>query len=172
MSGLLNRMKTRVLRGFLNTTLLNRNSNRWYKALGVVGNNYRISSKITIVGSYANLELGQNAEINTGCFLLSKDKIKIGENSTLAYQATILTSANPNGPHNKLALLYPKVTMPVIIGHNTWIGASAIILPGVTIGNYCVVAAGSVVNKDVPDYTVVGGVPAKPIKKLDPKIFE
>jgi acetyltransferase-like isoleucine patch superfamily enzyme len=45
-------------------------------------------------------------------------------------------------------------------------------LPGVTIGNYCVVAAGAVVTKDVPDYTVVAGVPATKVKELDPKIFD
>lgn len=104
--------------------------------------------------------------------MLAKDKITIGENSTLAYQTTILTSANPNGPHNKLMKLYPKMNAPVTIGDNSWIGARALILPGVHIGNFCVVAAGSVVTKDVPDYSVVGGVPAKVIKMLDPKTFD
>ena len=171
MSGLLYRVKIRLLKGFLNTPLINRYSKRWHKGLGVVGNNYRISSKITIVGSYANIELGENAEINTGCFLLSKEKIIIGENSTLAYQATILTSANPNGPHNKLAKIYKKISKPVVIGHDCWIGARATILPGVVIGNYCVIAAGSIVTKDVADYTVVGGVPARPLKTLDKNIL-
>ena len=57
-------------------------------------------------------------------------------------------------------------TQPVVIGDDVWIGANAVILPGVTIGRHCVVAAGAVVTKDVPDNTVVGGVPAKIIKKL------
>lgn len=172
MRKLLDRLKTKALKNFINTPLVNRDSKRWYKCLGVIGDNYRISSNITVVGSYANLELGQNAEINTGCFLLSKDKIKIGDNSTLAYQATILTSSNPNGPHNKLAKIYPKYTAPVIIGDNTWIGARATILPGVIIGSYCVIAAGSVVTKDVPDFTVVGGVPARFIKNLDKALLQ
>lgn len=168
MNALFDRIKIKLLKAFINTPIVNRFSKTWYKALGVKGVNYMISSKITIVGSYANLELGEYAEINTGCFLLSKDKIVIGENSTLAYQATILTSSNPNGPHNKLVKLYPKITKPVIIGDNSWIGAKATILPGVTIGDFCVVAAGSVVNKDVADYTVVAGIPAKVIKHLNP----
>lgn len=125
-----------------------------------------------LYGSYKYLELNNQSEINAEVFILAKDRVVIGENSTLAYQVTILTSANPNGPHNKLAIVYPKITKPVIIGHDTWVGAKAVILPGVSIGNYCVVAAGAVVNKDVPDYTVVAGVPAKAIKKLDPKLFE
>jgi maltose O-acetyltransferase len=116
--------------------------------------------------------LSSNSEINPGCFLLAKNKIKIGENSTLAFQTTILTSANPNGPKNLLSRVYQKMTAPVIIGNNAWIGACAVILPGVTIGNYCVVAAGAVVTKDVPDYTVVAGVPATKVKELDPKIFD
>ena len=57
-------------------------------------------------------------------------------------------------------------TQPVIIGDDVWIGANAVILPGVTIGRHCVVAAGAVVTKDVPDNTLVGGVPAKMIKIL------
>lgn len=57
-------------------------------------------------------------------------------------------------------------TQPVIIGDDVWIGANAVILPGVTIGRHCVIAAGAVVTKDVPDNTLVGGVPAKMIKIL------
>lgn len=57
-------------------------------------------------------------------------------------------------------------TQPVVIGDDAWIGANAVILPGVTIGRHCVVAAGAVVTKDVPDNTMVGGVPAKVIKTL------
>ena len=57
-------------------------------------------------------------------------------------------------------------TKPVVIGDDVWIGANAVILPGVTIGSHCVVAAGAVVTKDVPDNCVVGGVPAKLIKKI------
>ena len=57
-------------------------------------------------------------------------------------------------------------TKPVVIGDDVWIGANAVILPGVTIGSHCVVAAGAVVTKDVPDNCVVGGVPAKVIKNI------
>ncbi len=57
-------------------------------------------------------------------------------------------------------------TKPVVIGDDVWIGGNAVILPGVTIGKHCVVAAGAVVTKDVPDNSLVGGVPAKIIKKI------
>ena len=56
-----------------------------------------------------------------------------------------------------------------MIGDDVWIGANAVILPGVTIGSHCVVAAGAVVTKDVPDNCVVGGVPTKVIKSLNAK---
>lgn len=169
---MITKIRAGLYKAFLSIPILNRYSYTWYRKLGVKGTGYRISSKMNIEGSYSYLELSNQSEINAEVFILAKDKVVLGDNSTLAYQATILTSANPNGPHNKLAKIYPKMTRPVIIGHDSWIGARATILPGVTIGNYCVVAAGSVVNKDVPDYTVVAGVPAKPIKKLDPKVFE
>ncbi len=57
-------------------------------------------------------------------------------------------------------------TKPVVIGDDVWIGANAVILPGVTIGKHCVVAAGAVVTKDVPDNSLVGGVPAKILKQI------
>ena len=56
-------------------------------------------------------------------------------------------------------------TKPVVIADDVWIGTNAVVLPGVTIGRHCVVAAGAVVTKDVPDNTIVGGVPARVIKK-------
>ena len=121
---------------------------------------------IDYCGSLHYLVMKKNSEINRGCFLLAKDKIIIGENSTLAYQVTILTSANPHGPHNKLSTLYPAMTAPVTIGNDVWVGAKAVILPGVTIGECSVVAAGAVVTKDVPPYTLVAGVPARVVKPL------
>ena len=123
-------------------------------------------SRHTLIGDHPNLYLHNNAEINVGCFLLAKEKIEIGENSTLAYGVMILTSANPNGPHNKLSKLYPKMSAPVIIGKDVWVGANATILPGVSIGEFSIIAAGSVVTKDVPSGVLVAGNPAIIKKKL------
>lgn len=173
MKGKLAIVRTNLLKLFIQLPVFRRYSRWWYKKLGVsVSEGARISNTITFVGNYSNLSVAKNAEINVGCFLLAKDIIEIGENSTLAYQVTILTSANPNGPYNKLARIYPKMNAPVFIGDNSWIGARATILPGVTIGDFCVVAAGAVVTKDVSDYTVVAGIPAKVIRKLNPSDFE
>ena len=120
-----------------------------------------------LVGKYQNIWMHHNSEIERECFLLAKDKIEIGVNSTLAYGVTILTGADPNGPCNKLSVLYPPLKAPVKIGDNCWIGARALILPGVTIGDMVVVAAGSVVTKDVPSNVMRAGNPAVVKKQFD-----
>lgn len=120
-----------------------------------------------LVGDYSNLYMHDNSEIERNCFILAKEKIEIGVNTTLAYGVTVLTGADPNGPKNKLSALYPPLKAPVTIGNDCWIGANAIILPGVTIGDCCVVAAGSVVTKDVPSGVLVAGSPAVIKKHLN-----
>lgn len=143
-----------------------------YKLLGVksIKNNinYFIGNPL-VVGDYKNIVMHNYSVIERGGMLIANEKIEIGENTSLAYGITILTSANPNGTyeHNKLGKLYPPVKAPVIIKDNCWIGAKSIILPGVTIGECSVVAAGSVVTKDVPPYSLVAGVPAVIKRKIE-----
>lgn len=153
---------------FMHLPILSRYTMRWYKSLGIklMGGGQRVSPDCSVIGRYENVVLHPNAEINGHCLLLAKDRIEIGENSTLAYGATVITSANPNGPKNKLVAIYPKMTAPVVIEDNVWVGANATILPGVTIGRMSVVAAGSIVTKDVPSGVLVAGNPAVIKKKL------
>lgn len=90
----------------------------------------------------------------------------IGSHVNLAQGITV-TALNHNFEDIKKRIDEQGIsTKPVIIGDDVWIGANAVILPGVTIGQHAVVAAGAVVTNDVPDNTVVGGVPAKIIKKI------
>ena len=131
-----------------------------------------IIEPITVEGDFCQIYMHSNSVLRRGCFLLARVKIELGENSAVGYGSTILTGANPHGPLNLLVRIYEKKRAPVIIKDNVWVGACATILPGVTIGRCSVVAAGSLVNRDVPPYTVVAGVPAKVIKQLDPSIFE
>lgn len=153
---------------FLRLPILRQYSRTWYRKLGVkfIGEGQKMPRKCSIIGSYGNIVLHANAEINSHCLLLSKGRIELGENSTLAYGATVITSANPNAPKNRLSAIYPPMTAPVIIKDNVWVGANATILPGVTIGSMSVVAAGSVVTKDVPSGVLVAGNPAVVKKKL------
>ena len=92
--------------------------------------------------------------------------VRIGNHVNLAQGITV-TALNHNFSDPGKRIDQQGVsTQPVSIGDDVWIGASAVVLPGVTIGNHCVVAAGAVVTKGVPDKSVVAGIPAKIIKKL------
>lgn len=139
----------------------------FYRWLGVrFKENPQFSSRFYVVGDYENIELHDNAEICDGVFLLAKSKIIIGRNSTLGYQSTVLTSANPNAKFSALAKYYPAFIAPVVIGDDVWVGANATILPGVIIGDCSVIAAGAVVTRNVPSYSVVAGIPARTIKTI------
>ncbi|MDD4993346.1 MAG: DapH/DapD/GlmU-related protein [Paludibacter sp.] len=109
--------------------------------------------------------IGSNFFANYNCFIYSKENdIYIGDNCLLGPDVTII---NSNHCINKNQLIREQrdINLPIVIGNDVWIGAKAIILAGVTIGDGAVIAAGAVVTKDVAAYTVVGGVPAKKIKE-------
>ena len=92
--------------------------------------------------------------------------VEIGSHVNLAQGITV-TALNHNFDDNQKRIDEQGVsTNPVTIEDDVWIGANAVILPGVTIGNHCVVAAGAVVTKDVPPHSLVAGVPAKVIKNI------
>lgn len=107
-----------------------------------------------------NVEMGHAVAIDDSVNLYSVDKIKIGTKVAISREAFICTASHDITKPNR-----PLVTAPITICDGVWIGARAIILPGVTIGEGAVVAAGAVVTKDVEPFTVVGGNPAKFIKK-------
>lgn len=92
--------------------------------------------------------------------------VEIGSHVNLAQGITV-TALNHNFDDTQKRIDEQGVsTIPVTIEDDVWIGANAVILPGVTIGNHCVVAAGAVVTKDVPPHSLVAGVPAKVIKNI------
>ena len=111
-----------------------------------------------------NVEMGSYVAIDDGVQLYSADRIKIGTKVAISREAFICTASHDITKPNRLL-----ITAPIIICDGVWIGARAIILPGVTIGEGAVVAAGAVVTKDVDPWTVVGGNPAKFIKKRELK---
>jgi len=109
-----------------------------------------------------NISFGKNVFLNTGCSFQDRGGIRIGDGSLLGMNVTIAT-LNHGLSLETRNTTYPS---PVIIGENVWIGSNATILPGVTIGDNAIVAAGAVVTKSVPENTVVAGVPAKVIKEV------
>lgn len=108
------------------------------------------------------IKIGKNVFINHACTFLDMGGITIEDNVLIGPKANLITENHPLNPADRKAL----ITKPIIIKKNAWIGAAATILPGVTIGENSVVAAGAVVSKDVPANVVVGGVPAKIIKTI------
>jgi acetyltransferase-like isoleucine patch superfamily enzyme len=108
------------------------------------------------------LECGADVAIGEFCHIRANGGIRIGSKVLIASHVVITTRSHPLSP--------PRYKMtedaPIVIEDDVWIGAGAIVLPGVTIGRGSVVAAGAVVAESVPPYTVVGGVPAKVIKQV------
>ena len=108
------------------------------------------------------IELGKNVFINHACSFLDMGGITIQDDVLIGPRVNLVTENHPLDPSDRRALL----ANPIVIKRNAWIGAGATILPGVTIGENAVIAAGAVVSKDVPANTVVAGVPAKFIKTI------
>lgn len=109
-----------------------------------------------------NISLGKNVFLNTGCTFQDCGGITIGD-KTLIGQNVVLSTLNHGFEPENRNTTYPS---PIVIGQNVWIGANATVVPGVTIGDNAIIAAGAVVTKDVPENVIVGGVPAKIIKKI------
>jgi acetyltransferase-like isoleucine patch superfamily enzyme len=107
--------------------------------------------------------IGKNVFINHACSFLDMGGITLEDHVLLGPKVNLITENHPLNPTDRRAL----ICKPIIIKRNAWIGAAATILPGVTIGENAVVAAGAVVSKDVPANTIVGGIPAKFIKTIE-----
>lgn len=109
-----------------------------------------------------HIKIGKNVFINHACSFLDMGGITIEDDVLIGPRVNLVTENHPIDPSNRKTLL----CSPILIKRNAWIGAGATILPGVTVGENAVVAAGSVVTKDVPNNTIVAGVPAKHIKNI------
>ena len=127
------------------------------------GWNVEIRDRATIY-SPENLFIADNVAINSGVTILAQGGVTIGEYTMIAPGVTII-SVNHDYTRRENEALTTFIKKPVVIGRNVWLAAGAIVLAGVSIGDGAVVAAGSVVTKDVPSYTIVGGIPATVIKK-------
>ena len=110
-----------------------------------------------------NISLGKGVFINHDCSMLDLGGIEIEDEVMIGPRVSITSENHPISPKERKTLVPGKVT----IKKNAWIGSNVNILPGVTIGEHSVVAAGAVVTKNVPPRTLVGGIPAKELKKLE-----
>lgn len=110
-----------------------------------------------------NLTIGKDVFINSGCHFQDQGGITIGDGCFIGHNVVFATINHDLYPHNNRKNHYA----PIHIGNHVWIGSNVTILPGVKIGEWASVGAGAVVTKDVPPYTVVGGVPARVIKTID-----
>lgn len=109
-----------------------------------------------------NITIGKNVFINSGCHFQDQGGITIGEGSMIGHNVVLATINHDLESKNDRKNHYA----PIRIGNHVWIASNAAVLPGVSIGDWAVVAAGAVVTKNVLPYTVVGGVPAKVIKTI------
>lgn len=110
-----------------------------------------------------NIFIGENVFINCCCHFQDQGGIYIGDGTLIGSYVVMATINHGQKPLQRS----DNFPAPIYIGKNVWIGSHATILPGVTIGDNAIVAAGAVVSKDVPENAVVGGVPAKMIKYIE-----
>lgn len=129
-----------------------------------IGENSRIMPPVSIACP-DKVSIGNNVFINSNSLMMARGGVTIEDDAAIAANVQILT--NNHDPYEREVLL----CKPVVIKKGAWIGAGATILPGVTVGKYAIVGAASVVTKDVPNYAVVVGNPAKVVKMLDKDRF-
>ena len=130
-----------------------------------LGENSRIMAPIA-GAAFNYIEIGNNVFINSNSLLMARGGITIEDDVMLAANVQLLS--NNHDEYDRQVLL----CKPIHIKKGAWIGAGASVLPGVTIGKYAIVGAGAIVTKDVGDYEVAVGVPAKIVKTLDREKFQ
>ncbi len=131
------------------------------------GKDFQLAGNAQLAGMLSTLEIGNHVYIAPQCWILSTGGVVLGDEIMLAPQVVIVS-----GTHVMVDGSYRWATgkrETVRIGKGTWLGAGTKVMPGVTIGKGALCAAGSVVTKDMPDFTICGGVPAKVICHVSPE---
>ncbi|MBD5247255.1 MAG: acyltransferase [Barnesiella sp.] len=139
---------------------------RWlYSKAGVeIGLNVRICSSAMIIGS-GRLSIGDNTWVGHRCLISSSSEIKIGANCDIAPNVYIGTGTHAITPDD-VKIGGKELSADVCIGAGCWICANSVILPGVTLGDKCIVAAGSVVKQSYDGFSIIAGIPANLKKSL------
>ncbi|MCX8574378.1 sugar O-acetyltransferase [Gilliamella sp. B2717] len=131
--------------------------------LGKTGEQFTIMPGFQCDYGY-NIEIGENFFANFNCIMLDAAKITFGDNVLVAPNCGFYTSGHPLDSQTRCRGL--EFAKPITIGHNVWIGGNVIILPNVTIGDNTVIAAGSIVDRDIPSNVVAMGAPCREYKTL------
>lgn len=131
----------------------------WSHYLKSVGAKPSIHPTVLLRGA-ENIEIGNNVNLNHGTELYGNGGISIGDNSMLAYNVMVFSDSRKFKGKELLKSIKGRDLAPVSIGADVWIGAGAIIMPGVQIADHAIVAAGSVVTRNVGEWEIVGGNPA------------
>ncbi len=135
--------------------------------LGKTGENYTIISPFYCDYGY-NIEIGENFFANMNLVILDGAKVTIGNNVFIAPNVGIYTAGHQLDPKERAQGL--EYAYPVSIGNDVWIGGNTVILPGINIGDNCVIGAGSVVTKDIPANSMAVGNPCKVIRQAPPNL--
>jgi acetyltransferase-like isoleucine patch superfamily enzyme len=131
----------------------------------IVGSGSEFCCGVVITAYGGTIRIGANTHIGPYVVLYGHGGIEIGRDSLLSPHSRIIAANHSMPPARQTVRSQPDLPLPVFIGDDVWIGAGATILGGVRIGRGAVIAAGAVVVKDVPEYSVVGGVPAMLIRE-------
>lgn len=133
------------------------------KLFGKTGESFLIEQPFYCDYGY-NVEIGEKFYANMNCVILDEAKVTFGDNVFVAPNCGFYTAGHPfDVEQRNRGLEYAR---PITIGNNVWIGAHVCVLPGVTIGDNCVIGAGSVVNRNIPAGTLAAGNPCRVIRKL------
>ena len=130
-----------------------------------IGKNSVVNNQLTVVLP-KNVTIGSGVTVMNGALMMAAGGITIEDKVMIA--ANVQLISNNHDPYEREVI----TCRPIKIKYGAWVGAGATILPGVTVGKYAIVGANSVVNKDIPDYAVAVGSPAKVIKYLDKEKFK
>ena len=133
----------------------------------IIGDHVKIAKRCSIYGSPENLlEIGDNSYVGMNSILNGyAAKLKIGKHVSIAQNVNIMVDSGPNASP-AMQRVFSIEKGPVYIGNNTWVGASAIIMPNVSLGEFSIVAANSYVNRSFPAFSIIGGIPAKLIRSF------
>ncbi len=130
-----------------------------------IGSNTLVKSEVLLSVKDGKLTIGKNCAIGKRSEIICENtEVNIGDNVRMAAECFIITNNHTYSARETPIYLQGRTHQPVHIGDDVWIGRRVMIMPGVEIGKGSVISAGAVVTKNVPEYTVVGGVPAKKIK--------